>query len=54
MCFEIQSFQIKMSSYQFKEHDEEGLHTLEAISQAHHFNAWMFEQVQPFMNGRIL
>ncbi len=43
-----------MSSYQFKEHDEEGLHTLEAISLAHHFNAWMFEQVQPFMNGRIL
>ncbi|MBK9639268.1 MAG: class I SAM-dependent methyltransferase [Bacteroidetes bacterium] len=43
-----------MGSYQFKEHDEEGLHTLEAISLAHHFNAWMFEQVQPFMKGRIL
>ncbi|MFN0189335.1 MAG: class I SAM-dependent methyltransferase [Bacteroidia bacterium] len=43
-----------MSSFQFKEHDEEGLHTLEAISFAHNFNKWMFEQVQPYMNGRIL
>ena len=43
-----------MANFTFKEKDEEGLYTLEAISQAHHFNAWMFEQVQPFMNGRIL
>lgn len=43
-----------MEDFTFKDHDPEGLHTLEAISQAHHFNAWMFEQVQPFMNGRIL
>ena len=43
-----------MANFTFKEKDEEGLHTLEAISQAHHFNTWMFEQVQPFMNGRIL
>ncbi|MBK7965037.1 MAG: hypothetical protein IPK10_06940 [Bacteroidetes bacterium] len=43
-----------MNSFHFKEHDAEGLHTLEAISQAHHFNAWMFEQVQPYMNGHIL
>ena len=43
-----------MANFTFKENDEEGLHTLEAISQAHHFNTWMFEQVQPFMNGRIL
>lgn len=43
-----------MANFTFKENDEEGLNTLEAISLAHHFNAWMFEQVQPFMNGRIL
>jgi len=43
-----------MSSYHFKEHDEEGLNTLEAISNAHQFNRWMFEQVQPYMQGRIL
>ena len=43
-----------MANFTFKEKDEEGFNTLEAISLAHHFNAWMFEQVQPFMNGRIL
>jgi 2-polyprenyl-3-methyl-5-hydroxy-6-metoxy-1,4-benzoquinol methylase len=43
-----------MANFTFKEHDEEGFHTLEAISLAHNFNKWMFEQVQPFMNGRIL
>lgn len=43
-----------MANFTFKEKDEEGLHTLEAISLAHHFNAWMFDQVQPFMKGHIL
>lgn len=43
-----------MDIYQFKEHDPEGLHSLEAISQAHHFNKWMYEQVKPFMQGKIL
>ncbi len=43
-----------MSSFHFKEIDPEGLHTLEAISTAGRFNRWMFEQVQPYMRGRIL
>jgi SAM-dependent methyltransferase len=43
-----------MTSFQFKEHDEEGLHTLEAVSEAVHFNRWMYEQVRPFMQGKIL
>jgi len=43
-----------MSSFHFKQVDPEGLHTLEAISDAVRFNQWMFEQVQPFMRGRIL
>jgi 2-polyprenyl-3-methyl-5-hydroxy-6-metoxy-1,4-benzoquinol methylase len=43
-----------MSSFHFKQIDPEGLHTLEAISDAARFNAWMFEQVQPFMKGKIL
>lgn len=43
-----------MTNFTFKEKDEEGLHTLEAISLAHHFNAWMFEQVEPYMKGHIL
>lgn len=38
----------------FEENDAEGLHTLEAISKAHRFNRWMYEQVAPFMQGRIL
>jgi 2-polyprenyl-3-methyl-5-hydroxy-6-metoxy-1,4-benzoquinol methylase len=43
-----------MENFTFKEKDEEGLNTLEAISHANHFNSWMFEQVQPYMKGRIL
>lgn len=43
-----------MSSFKFKEVDTEGLHTLEAVSEAIQFNRWMFEQVRPFMKGKIL
>lgn len=43
-----------MSSFTFKEHDAEGLHTLEAVSEAVHFNRWMFQQVRPHMQGAIL
>ncbi|MFN8154584.1 MAG: class I SAM-dependent methyltransferase [Bacteroidia bacterium] len=43
-----------MGNFTFKEHDEEGLHTLEAVSEAVHFNRWMYEQVRPYMQGNIL
>lgn len=43
-----------MGNFNFKEHDEEGLHTLEAVAKAGRFNRWMFEQVQPWMKGQIL
>lgn len=43
-----------MEDFTFKEHDEEGLHTLEAISNAKNFNFWMFGHVYPHMKGRIL
>lgn len=43
-----------MPEFSFKEHDEEGLHTLEAVREAVQFNRWMYEQVRPFMNGKIL
>lgn len=43
-----------MSNFQFKEEDQEGLHTLEAISEARHFNEWMYREVSPYLPGRIL
>lgn len=43
-----------MTSFTFKEQDDEGLHTLEAVSEAVHFNRWMYEQVRPWMQGTIL
>jgi 2-polyprenyl-3-methyl-5-hydroxy-6-metoxy-1,4-benzoquinol methylase len=54
-----QSSRIKMAesskdSFQFKELDVEGLHTLEAVSEAVHFNRWMFEQVLPSMQHKVL
>lgn len=43
-----------MDDFTFKEHDEEGLHTLEAIQDARNFNGWMYEEVVPFLSGNIL
>ncbi len=43
-----------MADFQFKEEDMEGLHTLEAISEARQFNEWMYREVSPFLGGRIL
>jgi SAM-dependent methyltransferase len=43
-----------MSGFEFKEHDAEGLHTLEAVAGAGRFNAWMAESVMPHMQGNIL
>jgi SAM-dependent methyltransferase len=43
-----------MEDFTFKEHDEEGLHTLEAIQDARNFNEWMYEEVVPYLSGNIL
>lgn len=43
-----------MPDFSFKEHDAEGLHTLEAVSEAGQFNRWMYEQVRPYVHGKIL
>lgn len=43
-----------MEDFTFKEHDEEGLHTLEAIQDARNFNGWMYEEVVPYLSGNIL
>lgn len=40
--------------FQFKEHDAEGLETLQAIKEADAFNRWMFEQIAPFMESPVL
>ncbi len=38
----------------YKEHDEEGLNTLNAIAQTHQFNKWMYQAIQPYLKGDIL
>lgn len=43
-----------MKTFEYKENDTEGLQTLEAISRAGRFNKWMFQQVDPWMKGRVL
>ena len=40
--------------FDYKEIDEEGLETLEAITAADKFNFWMYSKIKPFCSGRIL
>jgi 2-polyprenyl-3-methyl-5-hydroxy-6-metoxy-1,4-benzoquinol methylase len=42
------------SEYQFKDIDQEGLDTLDAISKADLFNEWMYHTIKPFCKGKIL
>jgi len=37
-----------------KEIDKYGISTLEAISQAHAFNEWMYDTIAPFCSGKII
>jgi len=41
-------------SFDFKDHDEEGLLTLDAISGADNLNRWMYDTIRPYSGGRIL
>ena len=43
-----------MSEFEFKAIDQEGMETLEAISQAVNFNRWMYKTIAPFCKGKIL
>lgn len=43
-----------MSEFSYKDIDLEGWETLDVISKAHRFNAWMYETIKPFCHGRIL
>jgi 2-polyprenyl-3-methyl-5-hydroxy-6-metoxy-1,4-benzoquinol methylase len=40
--------------YEFKELDQEGMGTLEAISAAPRFNKWMYQTISKNLSGRIL
>jgi 2-polyprenyl-3-methyl-5-hydroxy-6-metoxy-1,4-benzoquinol methylase len=40
--------------YKFKEHDREGLDTLNVIFAADNFNDWMYKSIKPFLKGDIL
>ena len=40
--------------FQFKEHDAEGLETLQAIKEADAFNRWMYEQIASFIESPVL
>ncbi len=43
-----------MKALKFKEYDIVGEDTLSVISEAHNFNAWMYETIKPFCKGRVL
>jgi len=40
--------------FEYKEVDQEGEETLEAIAQAYKFNQWMYETINPYTHGKIL
>jgi 16S rRNA A1518/A1519 N6-dimethyltransferase RsmA/KsgA/DIM1 with predicted DNA glycosylase/AP lyase activity len=40
--------------FAFKEIDNEGLEMLDAISEAHRFNRWMYDTIRPWCQGEIL
>jgi SAM-dependent methyltransferase len=40
--------------FEYIEFDSGGENTLKVISQSERFNRWMFSQLKPFVNGRIL
>ncbi len=42
-----------MSQIPFKETDQEGLETLQAIALADRFNEWMYQAIRPYCKGRI-
>src|SRR5688572_27048350 len=41
-----------MSQIPFKETDQEGLETLQAIALADRFNEWMYQAIKPYCKGR--
>ncbi len=43
-----------MSNLKFKDIDLEGEENLKAISEAKHFNRWMYDTIRPYCAGRVL
>lgn len=43
-----------MSEFHYKEIDKEGWEILDVISEAHKFNEWMYQTIQPYCSGKIL
>jgi 2-polyprenyl-3-methyl-5-hydroxy-6-metoxy-1,4-benzoquinol methylase len=43
-----------MSIFEFKEIDQDGLETLDAIAGANRFNKWMYDTIEPYCKGQIL
>jgi 2-polyprenyl-3-methyl-5-hydroxy-6-metoxy-1,4-benzoquinol methylase len=43
-----------LKQFHFKEHDQEGMSTLEILSEADRLNRWMYETILPYCSGRIL
>lgn len=41
-------------AFEYKELDQEGLDTLDAISSADKLNQWMFDTIKPYSSGKIL
>jgi 2-polyprenyl-3-methyl-5-hydroxy-6-metoxy-1,4-benzoquinol methylase len=44
----------ELKEFAFKDLDQEGLETLQAISEADAFNQWMYDSIKPFLSGKIL
>lgn len=42
------------TKFDFKEHDAEGMETLQAIKEADAFNRWMYDQIAPFVESPVL
>lgn len=40
--------------FKFKVIDQEGMDTLEVVSEADNFNKWMYKTIKPYCSGRIL
>lgn len=43
-----------MKEFRFKEHDEEGMGTLETLAEAEQLNRWMYETIKPYCKGKII
>jgi SAM-dependent methyltransferase len=43
-----------VTDFNFKEHDEAGMSTLEVMAEAYQLNKWMYNTIKPYCTGNIL